>query len=386
MRRTDVAPTQLRTPGLPVTDPRAQQYAREVAARRTQANLPKYTTPTSGGPPPPIPHLDMPPSGQGISMADHAIGQRVVAPGGMSILSPPTGDGLLPTDVLPSEARNDPDFHAGAGDMVAVNQPHLARKYGVIRNGRPVAAQQLVNPQQQRQRGLSANSVEGLEAVMKFNQERKKAESGEDAAEKAAEAGPAGQAARIANGIGDDSIKPVPEEEIRKRIDAMDDFDFAAFRQAMMKDLLNNDDQRKVIEERLQPLDLTDLIMKGRIRQVVPVVPGKFEPEFQSMTAEEDLALKRLVMEETKSLGATAPYMVDKFSVMSAAVGVIAINKKPLPSQLDESGNWDDDLFRKKFNLFVKFPFHMIASIGVNYFWFDVRVRKLFVAEKVKNG
>jgi hypothetical protein len=175
-------------------------------------------------------------------------------------------------------------------------------------------------------------------------------------------------------------------DEARKRLESMDDFDFAAFRQAMMKDLLNNDQQRDLIESRLDPLDLTDLIIKGRIKQIVPVVPVKFEPEFQSMTAEEDLALKRLVMEETKSLGAAAPYMVDKFSVMSAAAGVVAINKKPLPSQLDANGNWDDEAFRKKFNLFVKFPFHMIASIGVNYFWFDVRVRKLFVAEKIKNG
>ena len=71
---------------------------------------------------------------------------------------------------------------------------------------------------------------------------------------------------------------------------------------------------------------------------------------------------------------------------MSTAVGVYAINKKPLPSHLDEKGNWSDENFRKKFNLFARYPFHMIASIGVNYFWFDIRVRKLFVAEKARTS
>jgi hypothetical protein len=383
MKRSAVAPTRFPTGvGQPVTDPRAGQYAASIAARRAQGPA-KYQTPVAGGPPPPIPHLDMPLSGH-TTMADQAIGQRMVSQGGMSILAPPTGDGLLQNDVLPAEARNDPEFRQGAGDMIAVNQPHLAKKYGVIRGGRPVAPQQLLHPEQQR--GLKPQTVEGLEAIAAFNKQRKAAEGGEDAAEKAAEVGPAGAAARIANGPGDQDVKPIDPEEVRKRIDAMDDFDFAAFRQAMMKDLLNNDEQRKLIEDRLEPLDLTDLIMKGRIKQVVPIIPTKFEPEFQSMTGDEDLALKRLVMEETKSLSATAPYMLDKFSVMSAAVGVYAINKKPLPDHHDSKGNWDDGKFMEKFNLFVKFPFHMIASIGVNYFWFDVRVRKLFVAEKIKNG
>ena len=46
----------------------------------------------------------------------------------------------------------------------------------------------------------------------------------------------------------------------------------------------------------------------------------------------------------------------------------------------------DEDAFWKKFEYVARFPFHMLASLGVNYFWFDVRVRKLFVAEKLGNG
>ena len=43
-------------------------------------------------------------------------------------------------------------------------------------------------------------------------------------------------------------------------------------------------------------------------------------------------------------------------------------------------------VFLKKFNMVLRLPLHMLASIGVNTLWFDVRVRKLFVAEKLGNG
>lgn len=371
-------------PGVREIDPRVAAYAQEAQARREGSRpLPKYNEPVAGGPTPPIPHLEAP-AAQGLSMANQAVQQRAPANPGQ-IFQPPTQEGILPSDLLPAEARQDPDFRDGPGAMYAAHQPKLAHKYGVIRNGKQLAAQQLLSGAPGSSI-LKSQTVEGLEAVAKFNKERRHVESGDQKIEEDAARGAGGAAASIANGPGDRDVKPVDVEEVKKRLNAMDDFDFAAFRQAMMKDLLNNDEQRKIVEERLDPLDLTDLIMQGFVTQVVPIVPGKFEPEFQSMSAEEDLALKRMVMEETKSLAATEQYMLDKFSIMSVALGVRSINKKPLPDHRDASGSWSDDKFRAKFNLVVRYPFHMIASLGVNYFWFDIRVRKLFVAEKIKNG
>jgi len=301
-------------------------------------------------------------------------------------MQPSLQDGVLAGDLLPNEARQDKEFRDGPGAMYAAHQVNLAKKYGVIRNGRQIPAQQLFAPPSNVGGALKSSTVEGLEALAKFNEQRKKSESGDQKAEDDSAAGAAGMAASIANGPGDRDVKPVDVAAIKQQIKEMDDFDFAAFRQAMLKDLLNNDDQRKIIEDRLPPLDLTDLIMTGWVSQVVPIVVDKFEPEFQSMSTEEDLALKRIVMEETRSLAATEQYMLDKFSVMAVACGTRSINKKQLPDHRDKDGNFDDALFKKKFNLVVKYPFHMIASLGVNWFWFDVRVRKLFVAEKIKNG
>ena len=112
----------------------------------------------------------------------------------------------------------------------------------------------------------------------------------------------------------------------------------------------------------------------------------KFEITFQSMTGEEDLELKRMIMEESKSVEISDRYLLDKYSFMSVAIGLHSINGKPLGDVSDDEGNFSEEMFWRKFNRVLKLPLHMLASAGVNLFWFEARVRKLFVAEKVGNG
>lgn len=391
MKRGDKPETQLPTPSGPFVDPvvagrnpAAASYARQMAERMGG-------DPRGGGAPVPIPPLNMPHQA-GMTMADQAVATRAPAAAPVpSIFTPEQASqvarsmsqGLLTTDVLPEQAKQDPMYREGHGSMYAINQPKLAEKYGVIRNGQFVAPQQLSTGKP----GLSSKTVEGLKAVQEFQEKRVSAEKGDAAAEKAATDGIAGMGS-TAQLAGGDS-KPVTDSDRAAAAEAlqkMDDFDFNSFRELMMKDLLNNDEQRAIVEERLKPLDLADLIMNGRITQVVPVRPNQYEPELQSMTGEEELALKRLLMEERKTLEAPDRYLLDKFQLMTIACGLRAVNKNVFPDHLDNQGKFDDEKFWVKFNMVLRLPFHMLASLGVHYYWFDVRVRKLFVAERLKNS
>lgn len=363
-------------------NPAAAQYAAAVAARMGGAKR--------GGDPVPIPPLNMPHT-PGMSMSDQAVAHRP-PPGGAiggiissdqaSQVAQSMSRGILPVDVLPEEARQDPNYREGHGSMYAVNQEHLAYKYGVIRNGQKIAPQQL----QTGRPGLSSKTVEGLQAVEEFNKQRQNAASGVTAAEKAATEGPAGSAAQIAGPGAQGVTAEERDAAARAALKGMDDFDFNSFRELMMKDLLNNDDQRKIVEERLSPLDLTRLIVEGRIAQKVPVRPGLYEPELQSLTGEDELALKRLLMLERKTMEAPDRYILDKYNVMTVACGIRSINNTIFPTHLGNDGTFDDDKFWEKFNKVLRLPFHMLASIGVHYYWFDMRVRKLFVADAIKNG
>ena len=126
--------------------------------------------------------------------------------------------------------------------------------------------------------------------------------------------------------------------------------------------------------------------MHGYVRQKVPILPGKFEPTFQSIASSDDLAIKKLIMLESKGLEINERYLLDKFSVMTVALGLYAINDNKVPSHLDANDKFDEAAFWKKFDFLARNSFHMIGTLGVNFFWFDVRVRKLFVAERLGNG
>jgi hypothetical protein len=398
------APVQLSQPVVApgITDPVALKYAKAAAQRRPQQS--RYAAPVAGGPSPSIPRLDAP-AAKGMSMADQAAMHRAVeegpaqgpampkgglfqGPAPRSMPSPAMpvrqGPNILPNDILPDEAMQDPDFKQGQGSRYAASQPAMAMKYGVIRGTQRIAPQQLATPN----KGLSDKTLEGLKALQDAQTLRGKAESSDARIEREAAGSPAGAAGRLGNAPNDGpQIKPqLSEKEAVEIANKMDDFDFNTLREMMMKDILNNDAQRKIIEARCEPLDISDMLVSGFVTQRVPIIPGKFEPTFASGRGDEDLAIKRLIMLESKSIEVAEKYLLDKYSLMGTTIGLQAINGMPYPSHLDQFGKFNEELFWVKFGKVSKLPFHMLSSLGVNYYWFDIRVRKLFVAEAMGNG
>lgn len=412
---TDLRPERVRS-GLPSAeqpvfvhpqiDPAAAAYAASAAARaqaRRAGGLPKYTEP-AGGEGVSIPRLDAPyepgktmaeqasagqPSHQQVissAMSEHARtrGSIVEQPPPM----PPMGSpqkltaaslGITATDTLPDEAARDPAFQQGFGSMLAAAQPQLALKYGVIRGGQRLAPQQL-----RQQAGVTTQlrpeTVRDIQELESLAAKQHGLPQTEAEAEKEAEKGAAAHSARVGSELKDE------DDDKESAIEMMDSFDYDRIRDVMTRDVLNNPDQRDLIEARCKPLDIEQLIIKNRVSQDVPVIPGKFIITFESMTGDEDLELKRLVMQESKSTEVTDRYLLDKFAFMALTVGLKAINGNPVPSHTDDKGEFSEERFWKKFKWVMKRPLHMLASIGVNHTWFEQRVRKLFVAEKVKNG
>jgi hypothetical protein len=379
-------------------NPAAAAYARGAAARAA-AGSPgapsKYAVPRAGGPTPPIPPLDGPPGDGSQTMAQIAQGQRRGPLQQGSIFGPPQsqrppGPDLRPTDLLPAEAQQDPEFRHGAGSMYATSQPELAMKYGVMRSGQRVPPQQLTartgpggtsGPPRQ----LRPETIGDLKKLEELRKTSLDGESGELAATQAAQEGPAGHA----SSIGSPPTGPGPsltEEEIKKKVANLDDFDLSTLHEAMIRDIINNEEQRKIVEARLPPLSLADLVVNYTTTQIVPIVPGVFEVEFESLNGEDDLNLKRMLVEEAKSLRVDDTYLLNKYSYYGLTCAVRAVNKKPLGTHRDEQGNFDEKKLEEKFKRILKMPLPMLAALGPHYFWFDQRVRRLFVAQNIKNG
>lgn len=177
--------------------------------------------------------------------------------------------------------------------------------------------------------------------------------------------------------------KPTSREEVAEIVEQMDDFELDSYSRMLEEDQLNNERRRIAIESRCKDMDLVDLITQGEVLQNVPIVPKKFEVTFRSVSSGEDLEIKRMLYLIRREV---PRYQVDAYSIMSLTLAIHAINRHPLPSHNDASGNFSEVEFRKKFELVKRYPLQMVADLGINYIWFDLRVKKLFTVEALGNG
>jgi hypothetical protein len=264
---------------------------------------------------------------------------------------PKQGDGPF-GGTLPPEAAQDPRFRPGVGSMYAQNQPGL--KDGPRPAGAPAPGGK---PQ------LSNETVEGLEALQKFNADAQAAQ--------------------------EDSVKEGAQGEVDKDVDdriaddlGLDD-DFMREMRERRQDL-DTEELKDAIEARCTTMTIDQLIEEGELRQAVPIVREKFVVVFRTISGEEDLALKRELYIERN---APDIYLFDKLNMMQLAAGVYSINDRPLPDHLNDKRRFDKELFLLKFRKVNAMPLPMLASLSINYTWFDRRARKLFIdLDELKNG
>jgi hypothetical protein len=238
------------------------------------------------------------------------------------------------------EDRQDPNFRPGVGSAYLANQPALKH---------------------QKEGGLSNETIKGLNALRDFSNRAHE----------------------------EQNKKPKEEDQFLDDLKKFDD-DFgqlnsSSFMNAYKKEIneLNTDELRKAIEERLEPIDLTQFIMDGEARQDVPIVRDKFIPTFRTVTGGENLEVERMMFGSNES----DIYVFDKLAIMQLTCGLYAINGNVLPDHLDERRKFDSTQFKVKFEKVVSLPLCMLASLGINFTWFDQRTRRLFIDTKpLKNG
>lgn len=321
----------------------AEQQMAQDRMNQIKSGQPKGVVPSVK-----IPPLDATPIDHGGSMSAQANVLRDPTSPLSPVYSPELAkmkvDQKGPFNTLPPEAINHPQFVQGMGSMIAANQPHVASDLNKA--------------------SLSKETVEGLEALADF---RKKAEATQrQEAEKAAE-----DAKKVEDAIAAEGNRQI--KELREFVGDETQWN-----------LLFNPTRKKEIENRLLPLDVTDLILRGEIKQTVPIIPTKLVLVLRTSSGEEDLGLKRMMFGETGG----DRYLIDRFALMNVAISVVSINGSELPSHTDANGKFSESNFLKKFELLMKYPMQLLADIGIQCAWFDERVKRLLInqTEELKNS
>jgi len=267
-----------------------------------------------------------------------------------------------PLAPLPPEDAQKPGFIPGMGSMFAANQPNL--------QARARQKEEPPKPGDPYRPRLSPETKEGLEALKEFQAKAQKVQEGsvdEKTVKKEAEK------------LEKDLKEGVPEKDFMSDLKDL-------LNNPAQWNVLNNPERRKKIEARCKAMNIADVILHGEVRQEVPIRQGD-QPlviTYRSVSVEEDLAVKRMMFGETGG----DRYLMDKFALMQLTLGIVAINSEELPTHLTDERKFDDKRFDNKYSKLLRFPIQFIADLGIQYQWFDERVRDLFVGstEAVKNS
>lgn len=280
--------------------------------------------------------------------------------------------GKAPTQPLPRLDQNP-----------AASQPNISAM---------AAAKKILSPEQQKQLQEHGSFVPGVGSAYTANQ---------PSMESRPSAGPeAGQPEGWANpprapgsGLRPETLEqlkgvaeannPVKAEEVDKIVDEIDDIDAQYETNEYgnrVRSLISNKERREAIEKRCTPMDVDDLLLTGEVRQVVPILPGKIEPTYRSVSGDEDQFIKQLMSGERGS----EQYIMDRYSLLNLTAGLYALNGRVLPPHLDKNGDPTKELFTAKLKVVAKYAYLLLADLSVNYVWFTRRVQRLMVVDNIK--
>lgn len=150
--------------------------------------------------------------------------------------------------------------------------------------------------------------------------------------------------------------------------------------------MLQNDERRKSVEERLGEMDIADLITAREIRQDVDVIPGKIIYTFRTFNEREHLWCLQYVY----NFPGSVRYVQELLNLFKLTCSIVELNKQPLPDHRKNIGQPNEEIdekkFKAKYDIIVRYPVQILADMSLQCMWFDERVTKLLSVGSLKNG
>lgn len=162
-------------------------------------------------------------------------------------------------------------------------------------------------------------------------------------------------------------------------------FDFSAISDA--REGLISPKRKKIIEARLAPLNIADLVMKQEMVQEVPVVLDKLTYRMRTFNQRENLWILKYLWDFPGS----GLYTQELLQTCRLTCGLVAVNDALLPEHRLNIGahqkeDIDKDAFETKMAVILSYPVQLIADMSVQYIWFQGRVDDLLTVDDLKNG
>lgn len=153
-------------------------------------------------------------------------------------------------------------------------------------------------------------------------------------------------------------------------------------------DSINNMEERKAVEAKLEPMSLARGLASGCFMQEVPINEA-LTITYRSYSPTEHRAIRKLLWDWCDKDPTIENMSSDIFGNMLLAASIHSINNVELASHMNGHGfkaTFDDMAFKNKFDLISAYPIQILHSLGVHGQWFDQRVRELLKVSSLKSG
>lgn len=148
--------------------------------------------------------------------------------------------------------------------------------------------------------------------------------------------------------------------------------------------------RRKEIEKRLKPISVEDIILRRRVSQLIPIIPGKFEIVLRDTTGKEDKFIKDLIAKFSmeKEQETTTASVHARMALYYITFALQEINGTPLTNvSIKKDPPSEDEIkeFNTKLDFISDYPDDFIEEINAQMIWFRDRVKRTITTEDITN-
>ena len=150
------------------------------------------------------------------------------------------------------------------------------------------------------------------------------------------------------------------------------------------EELSKEDKMRKVIESRLDPIDIGEYLMSGEIRQEVPIIPDKLVIVFKTVSDQEEAFVDNTISVEPTTI--SNRQFLRKMNELALAIHIYSVNGNKWPTLLTASGDINKESVETRLKHIRKLPSLVFNMVSQNLAWFTDRVNDSLTASALGNG
>ena len=150
------------------------------------------------------------------------------------------------------------------------------------------------------------------------------------------------------------------------------------------KELTQEEKLRKVIESRLDEIDIGQYLMSGEVKQTVSIIPGKLEVVFKSVTDLEESYVDTVISKEPGNI--SNRQFLRKMNELALCIHIYSVNNNKWPTVIDGDGTINEESINSRLRHIQKLSSPVFNMLTQNLSWFIDRINESLTASALGNG